>query len=90
MAFSVSTDISGATVDAYFRIAFTGGTYAAVGPATYYIGIMQDSTSNRFNAHTFGDFPAGKTTGETYATGFTSFTPATTFTTALGPYASLY
>jgi hypothetical protein len=90
VATSASTDISGATVDAYFRIAFTA-TYAAKGPATYYIGIIQDSTSNRFNAHTFGDFPAGKTTGETYATGFTTISaPATTFTTALGPIASLY
>jgi hypothetical protein len=90
VATSASTDISGATVDAYFRIAFTS-TYAAKGPATYYIGIMQDNTGNRFNAHTFGDFPAGKTTGETYATGFTTISsPATTFTTALGPYASLY
>jgi hypothetical protein len=90
VATSATTDISGATVDAYFRIAFTS-TYAAKGPATYYIGIIQDSTSNRFNAHTFGDFPAGKTTGEVYATGFTTISsPATTFTTALGPIASLY
>jgi hypothetical protein len=90
LATSASTDISGATVDSYFRIAFTG-TYAAKGPATYYIGILQDNTGNRFNAHTFGDFPAGKTTGETYATGFTTISsPATTFTTALGPIASLY
>lgn len=90
LATSASTDISGATVDSYLRIPFTA-TYAAKGPATYYVGLLQDSTSNRFNSHTFGDFPAGKTTGETYATGFTTIaTPATTFTTALGPIASLY
>jgi hypothetical protein len=90
VATSASTDISGVTADTYFRIAFTG-TYAAKGPATYYIGIIQDNTGNRFNAHTFGDFPTGKTTGEVYATGFTTIgAPATTFTTALGPIASLY
>lgn len=91
VATSLSTDISAVTADTYFRVAFTGGTYAAKGPATYYIGIMQDDTSNRFNAHTFGDFPADKTTGETYATGFTTISsPATTFVTARGPIASLY
>jgi hypothetical protein len=90
LATSATTDVSGFTADTYNRIAFTA-TYAAVGPATYYIGILNDNTGNRFNAHTFGDFPAGKTTGETYATGFTTIaSPATTFTTALGPIASLY
>lgn len=90
LATSASTDVSAATVDSYLRIPFTA-TYGAVGPATYYVGILNDNTANRFNSHTFGDFPAGKTTGETYATGFTTIaSPATTFTTALGPIASLY
>lgn len=90
LATSASTDVSGVSADTYFRIAFTA-TYAAVGPATYYVGILNDNTGNRFNAHTFGDFPASKTTGETYASGFTTISsPATTFTTALGPIASLY
>lgn len=90
VATSASTDISGATVDAYVQIAFTA-TYAAVGPATYYVGLLQDSTSNRFNAHAFGAFPTGKTTGETYATGFTTIaSPATTFTADVGPIATLY
>lgn len=90
VATSASTDASGATVDAYFEVAFTS-PYAAKGPATYYVGLLNDSTSNRFNSHTFGAFPTGKTTGETYATGFTTIaSPATTFTTALGPIATLY
>lgn len=89
VATSASTDCSGATVDSYFRVAFTG-TYAAKGPATYYVLLLNDSTSNRFNSHTFGDFGASKKTGEVYATGFTTITPPTTFTTAQGPIASLY
>lgn len=90
VATSASTDASGATVDAYFQVAFTS-TYAAVGPATYYVGLLNDNTGNRFNAHAFGAFPAGKTTGETYATGFTTIaSPATTFTADLGPIATLY
>jgi hypothetical protein len=89
VATSASTDASGATVDAYFRVAFTA-PYAAVGPATYYVLLLNDNTGNRFNTHTFGDFVAGKKTGETYATGFTTITPGSTFTTALGPMASLY
>lgn len=90
VATSASTDASSATVDAYFEVAFTA-PYAAKGPATYYVGLLNDNTANRFNSHTFGAFPAGKTTGETYATGFTTIaSPATTFTTALGPIATLY
>ena len=90
VATSATTDASGATVDAYLQVAFTG-TYAAKGPATYYVLLLNDNTGNRFNAHAFGAFPAGKTTGETYATGFTTIaSPATTFTADLGPMATLY
>jgi hypothetical protein len=90
LATSATTDISAITADTYAQVAFTG-TYAAVGPATYYVGLLNDSTSNRFRSHALGAFPAAKTTGETYATGFTTIaSPATTFTTALGPIATLY
>ena len=87
VATSASTAMSG--TDAYQRIAFTG-TYAAKGPATYYVLQFIDNTTARFNTHTVGNFGAGKQTGQTYATGFTTITPPTTFTTALGPIASLY
>lgn len=89
VATSASTDISAVTADSYIRVPFTG-TYAAKGPATYYVLLLNDNTGNRFNTHTFGDFGASKKTGETYATGFTTITPPTTFTTALGPISSLY
>lgn len=87
VATSASTAMSG--TDAYQRIAFTGA-YAAVGPATYYVLEFVDNNTARINCHTFGDFGASKQTGQVYATGFTTITPPSTFTTALGPIASLY
>lgn len=87
VATSASTAMSG--TDAYQKIAFTG-TYAAVGPATYYILEFVDNGTARINCHTLGTFGAAKQTGQTYATGFTTITPPTTFTTGLGPIASLY
>jgi len=87
IASSASTAQSG--TDAYQRIAFTNQV-TLVGPATYYSLVFVDNTTARLNAHTFGDFGASKQTGQTYATGFTTITPPTTFTTALGTIASLY
>lgn len=87
VATSASTAMSG--TDAYQRIAFTA-TYAAKGPATYYALQFIDNNTARVNMHTFGNFGASKQTGQTYATGFTTITPPTTFTTALAPIASLY
>jgi len=92
VAISASTDISGFTGDSYgTRIAFTA-TYAAVGPATYYVGIICDTGTNTINTHTLGNFGAGKITGLVYATeaGYASITVPTTFTTGLGPIATLY
>lgn len=92
VAISATTDISAYTADSYgSRIAFTG-TYAAVGPATYYVGVMGDSSSNKINTHILGNFGAGKITGLVYATesGYASITVPTTFTTGLGPIATLY
>ena len=87
VATSASTAMSG--TDAYQRVPFTSA-YAAKGPATYYVLLFVDNTTARFNTHTFGNFGAAKQTGQVYATGFTTITPPTTFTTALGPIASLY
>lgn len=87
VATSASTAMSG--TDAYQRVAFTS-TYAAKGPATYYALQFLDNATARINTHTVGNFGASKQTGQTYATGFTTITPPTTFTTALGPIASLY
>ncbi len=87
VATSATTAASG--TDAYQRVAFTA-TYAAKGPATYYVLLIFDNGTARYNAHTFGDFGAAKQTGQVYATGFTTITPPTTFVTALAPIASLY
>lgn len=83
---SASTAQSG--TDAFQRIPL-GATYAAVGPATYLVLVQFDSISARFNSHILGSFGASKKTGEVYAT-FTTVTAPTTFTTAVGPIASLY
>lgn len=87
VATSASTAMSGTT--AYQLVPFTG-TYAAVGPATYYIEVFYDNNTVRPNTYTAGSFGVSKATGQTYATGFTAITAPSTFTTALGPVASLY
>jgi hypothetical protein len=92
VAISASTDVSGYTADSYgSRIAFSS-TYAAKGPATYYLGVIADDNTNKVNTHILGNFGAGKITGLVYATeaGYASITPPTTFTTGLGPIATLY
>lgn len=87
LATSASTSMAG--TDTYQRVPFTA-TYAAKGPATYYVLLFVDNGTARYNAHTIGSFGAAKQTGQTYATGFTTITPPTTFTASLGPIASLY
>src|SRR5216684_1889296 len=83
---SASTASAGTT--AYQLVPFTAAL--TIYPGTYYILNFWDNTTSRPNTYTAGAFVAAKQTGQTYATGFTAFTPATTFTTALGPVASLY
>lgn len=87
VASSVTTTAQSGT-DNYQRVPFSA-TYAAKGPATYYVLTQHSTTTARFNAHTVGNFTAQKKTSETYGT-FTTITPATTFTTAVGPVATLY
>lgn len=86
VAATASTAMSG--TDAYQQIAFSA-PYAAVGPATYYVGLQIDNNTARMNMHAFGAFPASKKTGETYGT-FTTITPPTTFTADVGPVMTLY
>lgn len=83
-----------AGTDAYQRIPFTG-TVSVAGPQTYYVGIIFNGTTSRFNSHTVGNFGGGKLTGHVYATAMettaiTGLVMPTTFTTALAPIASLY
>lgn len=98
---TATTQQSGA--DAYQNVPFaTGPTGAAAttvvlpGPATYYIGLCYDGTTSTLQTFGTGAFGAGKLTGLVYATNFAAsgtaltITPPTTFTTLLGPLASLY
>ena len=87
VATSASTAQSGTST--IQLVPFTG-TYAAVGPATYYIETFFDNNTVRPWAITLGSCGAAKQTGQTYATGFTTVTPPTTFTTALGTVSALY
>lgn len=87
VATSASTAMAGTS--AYQLVPFTA-TYAALGPATYYVLVFFDNNTVRPNAITQGSCGASKQTGQVYATGFTAITPPTTFTTALGPVANLY
>lgn len=94
---------AGAGADTYQLVPFaTDGAGAAattillVGPGTYYIGTCYASNTSRYNTHQVGAFGAGKITTLVFATNFAAagtaltITPPTTFTTALGPIASLY
>ena len=75
-------------VDSYQRVAFTA-PYAAVGPATYYVSTSYNGTTTRFNTHVLGNFGASKAIAQTFGT-LATITPPTTFTTGVGPIASLY
>lgn len=83
---SATTAAAGTT--AYQRVPFAA-PYAAVGPATYYVMVQGDNTGGDLRTHTVGNFTAQKQTAQTYGT-FTTITVATTFTTGVGPIASLY
>lgn len=86
LAHTASTAVSG--TDAYQLVPFSA-TYSVKGPATYYVALQCNNTGNKFNTHTIGTFGTGKDTTTTYGT-FPTATIPTTFTTNLGPVASLY
>lgn len=89
IAAAVTTSTAQAGTAVYQLIPFAVA-YAAKGPATYYVLVQfNTNTTPRFRTHIVGVCGASKKTGETYGT-FTSVTPPTTFTTALGPTVSLY
>lgn len=87
VANSATTTTTG-TATTYTKVAFSA-PYAAVGPATYYVLVQGDSTSDHIRMHAAGNFGASLKTSETYGT-FTTITPPTTFTAAQGPIADLY
>lgn len=86
LAQSAATSVA-ATSDIYQLIPFTA-TYAAVGPATYYVGVQCSGTTDKINSHTVGAFGAGSVSS-TYPT-VAAVTVPTTFTTVKGPIATLY
>lgn len=90
VAISASTAMSGTT--AYQLIPFTGAPIAVVGPATYFIGAIYDTSTHDLRGHTIGSFATGEDAGNTYATDstFATVTLPTTFSTTTGPIASLY
>lgn len=83
-----SGSVAASGTDTYQDIALSAAT-TLYGPATYYVLVQCGSTSMRINTHTFGRFRTGKKTGETFGT-LTTITPPSTFTTGLGPIATLY
>jgi len=84
--------------DVYQKQAFTGGAITVLGPATYYVATIFGGTTDRYNAHgtaTTGlgfatNLVAGKITAQTYAAIPATNTLTLTYTTDLGPIASLY
>lgn len=84
---TASTAASGTT--AYQRIPWASGPFALKGPATYWIAVQGNNSGGDLRTHTVGNFGADKQTGTTYGT-ITVATSPTTFTTAVGPLASLY
>lgn len=102
----VAGDTAGSTTaDVYQRLPITGefqsvpgvltaGTQAYLAPGTYFLALMVNGTTSRYNSFAVGNFGAGKVTGAVYATAFATtsltITPLTTFTTALGPIGGAY
>lgn len=83
-----SASTAGSGTDAFQLIPFAA-PYVAKGPATYYVQVQYDSGTARYNTHTIGTHGVMKQTSQTYGV-FASFTPPTTFVTAIGNMGSLY
>jgi hypothetical protein len=86
---ATSAATAGSGTDAYQLVPFTA-TLNVTGPATYYILTMYSSGTARYNTFAVGKHGVGVHTGQVFATGFTAFTPPTTFTTVIGNIAGLY
>ena len=84
--------------DTYEKQAFTGGAITIVGPATYFVATIYAASTGRYNAHGTAttalgfstNMIAGKITGQTYGAIPASNSLTYTYTTDLGPIASLY
>jgi len=95
---SATGAVTSSGTDAYQKVPFSGGAITLLGPATYYVAQICDGTTDRYNAHgtaTTGmclptNMVAGKLTGQTYGAIPATNTLTLTYTTDLGPIASLY
>lgn len=87
VASSATTTTSG-TSTTFTKVAFSS-TYAAVGPATYYVLVQGSNASDKYRGIAAGTFGASAKTSETYGT-FTTVSAPTTFTAAAGVHAQLY
>jgi len=95
---SATGAVATAGVDVYQKVPFAGGAITVVGPATYFVATIFSGTTDRYNAHgtaTTGlgfatNLIAGKITGQTYGAIPATNTVPMTYTTDLGPIASLY
>lgn len=86
VASSASTAASGTT--AYQLVPFST-PYTAAGPGTYYVCVQGNNSGGDLRTHVVGTFGASKATSTVFGT-LASITPPTTFTTGVGPIASLY
>lgn len=91
LANSTTAGITTSGADAYQQLAFAA-TYAAVGPAIYYVGLQVNGTTDRFRTvpavGQYGGFTAD-ISGQTFGTAAT-ITPPTTFTADVGPVVFTY
>lgn len=91
VANSTLSGITTSGTSAYQQLAFTG-TYAAVGPGLYWIGLYVNGTTDRFySVPAVGQFAGytGSLTGQTFGT-VAAITPPTSFTADVGPVAFTY
>lgn len=85
---TATAGVSTAGADVYQLVPFTS-SYAIVGPATYFIGVMVNGTTDNHHTHAVGAFATVTVTGAVFGTS-QAITPPTTFVAGDGPIASLY
>lgn len=85
---TATAGVSTAGADVYQLVPFTS-TYAIVGPATYFIGVMVNGTTDNHHTHAVGAFATITVAGAVFGTS-QAITPPTTFVAGDGPIASLY
>lgn len=84
---TASTAAAGTT--AYQRIPWVSGPFVIKGPATYWIAIQGNNAGGDLRTHVVGTFGADKQSGTAFGTLTVAAAP-TTFTTGVGPMATLY